>query len=622
MPRRPETHRTGDLAVEAIKHEIPIEWVVREKDKDYGIDLEVEVFDKDNATGDMFYVQAKGTKNKNKTVSLQIKIETINYWRAMGYPVFLFVHQQEYGKLFYIWSSEINTEGIPPSQKSITIKLSSANEFVPQTIERLRRISRAFRGRREQSSTQPIPLILDANVNSALSARQKVVLNQIIDPIKLLRRADVSDDFGVVVSVVGKLVTASLFEAFKSSIEIEEDDKSHLPDIIVAAICMCLSHADLTEHSRSVAEQIALQKLHMLNDTTAAMVAGELLHSIPDAIDFALKHDLHTSSFASTIFSMKLFKSQHRSDENLNHVERFYRTSLTYLSKVGGDAPVGEAHFNVGNILQTKGDNREAVRSYIQALRQNDRYLKRAHFWQFFGTALYDLRKFQCAVFAYRKAYDLEPNGERCLYLADALLRNGEFKEAQLHYNLAVDTLKDRRVHWAYLLHSLSGSLKDEVGAVCRRNRVGAASIWATQADKNARDYLDVSIRIRKNFDPIDPLACYNIGISEARNGNNDSALFAFICTLIEQPFDVECWQNAVLSAFNMKNNNLFISVLTAANDHVGESLRARIASSESKKELPDGFTDMIDTFQAIQAEAGGDLEKSSTAAGLRIWFD
>ena len=40
---------------------MPAEWVVRAMPGDYGVDLEVEVFDKDQATGLTFKVQLKAS---------------------------------------------------------------------------------------------------------------------------------------------------------------------------------------------------------------------------------------------------------------------------------------------------------------------------------------------------------------------------------------------------------------------------------------------------------------------------------------------------------------------------------------------------------------------------------
>ncbi|NTV47524.1 MAG: DUF4365 domain-containing protein, partial [Chlorobiales bacterium] len=62
MPKRPKQHQLEDYSINQFKQLLPRCWIVREKGKDYGIDLEVELVDpQDNPTGEMFLVQMKAT---------------------------------------------------------------------------------------------------------------------------------------------------------------------------------------------------------------------------------------------------------------------------------------------------------------------------------------------------------------------------------------------------------------------------------------------------------------------------------------------------------------------------------------------------------------------------------
>jgi hypothetical protein len=47
MPKRPKQHQLEDLSRAKFQLCLPEEWVIRDKDKDYGIDCEVELFDED-----------------------------------------------------------------------------------------------------------------------------------------------------------------------------------------------------------------------------------------------------------------------------------------------------------------------------------------------------------------------------------------------------------------------------------------------------------------------------------------------------------------------------------------------------------------------------------------------
>mgnify|MGYP002795085008 CR=1 FL=1 len=67
-------------------------WVYRDKDKDYGIDAEVELFDEDEkAQGIVFYVQLKATESKKVSSILNVTfdIDTLKYYKKLDIPVLL-----------------------------------------------------------------------------------------------------------------------------------------------------------------------------------------------------------------------------------------------------------------------------------------------------------------------------------------------------------------------------------------------------------------------------------------------------------------------------------------------------------------------------------------------------
>ena len=80
MGQRTRNHLIEDESRLFFKKSLPKFWVCRDKNDDYGIDCEVEIFDnKGNSTGLVFWVQLKGTdSDKNKTIkSISFKNEKI-----------------------------------------------------------------------------------------------------------------------------------------------------------------------------------------------------------------------------------------------------------------------------------------------------------------------------------------------------------------------------------------------------------------------------------------------------------------------------------------------------------------------------------------------------------------
>lgn len=132
MPQRPKQHYAEDNSILEFQKILPKEWIFREKNKDYGIDGEVEIFDNEgNATGKIFYVQLKSTLNKlnlKGTITYNLKNSTANYYSEIQLPV-LFVLYSETEKQFYVtWVNDfINTTNFDSAKEKSPITLKKEN---------------------------------------------------------------------------------------------------------------------------------------------------------------------------------------------------------------------------------------------------------------------------------------------------------------------------------------------------------------------------------------------------------------------------------------------------------------------------------------------------------------
>lgn len=97
--KRPIQHITGEKGVSILKDIFPDEWAVREYTPDYGIDLDVELFDN---LGNKVYVtrgehvlfQVKGTEELNKkTIKLYLQVNVEKSYKE---------DKKKYCKLFNI----------------------------------------------------------------------------------------------------------------------------------------------------------------------------------------------------------------------------------------------------------------------------------------------------------------------------------------------------------------------------------------------------------------------------------------------------------------------------------------------------------------------------------------
>jgi len=84
MPKRVKQHQLEDKSRAKYALGIPQSWVMRDKDKDYGIDIEVEIFDaQGRATGLVYWAKSKQPNQKTfpelkTSISISIQLNILN----------------------------------------------------------------------------------------------------------------------------------------------------------------------------------------------------------------------------------------------------------------------------------------------------------------------------------------------------------------------------------------------------------------------------------------------------------------------------------------------------------------------------------------------------------------
>ncbi|ULQ61053.1 DUF4365 domain-containing protein [Brucepastera parasyntrophica] len=145
---RPIQHIIDSEAKKIFENSIPSEWVCRFQDSDYGIDYEIEIFEKNKSTGVIFKIQLKGTQNikkinKNEFVSFSLDIENVDYYlNQIKIPLFIVVVDVSNKDIF--WHNPILDNNLKDKyykadnkkQKTISININTNNQL-PKDIGKL-----------------------------------------------------------------------------------------------------------------------------------------------------------------------------------------------------------------------------------------------------------------------------------------------------------------------------------------------------------------------------------------------------------------------------------------------------------------------------------------------------
>ena len=168
MPKRPKQHQVEDLSIVSFRKVLPREWVYREKDKDYGIDGEVEIFDENNtATGIIFYVQLKATDSQSGTAQKRVtlKNEAINYYKALELPVLIVRYISESEEIHFRWAHTIDRYKRKENAKTYSFVMAEENLWNEDVAGSVYKFLSKLRVLKSQSNIFPIKLFLNFTFN-------------------------------------------------------------------------------------------------------------------------------------------------------------------------------------------------------------------------------------------------------------------------------------------------------------------------------------------------------------------------------------------------------------------------------------------------------------------------
>jgi len=137
--KRPTSHITGDIAENAVTAAfLDAEWVVNPCTSDYGLDLLIHRTANSKVTGEIAFVQVKGTSsnlrcNKEGIKSFRVQLEHLKFWFRNPVPVFLAVHERPSSNTYIVDCQTLARRtkerfgGKWPDYKTISIKIKKEN---------------------------------------------------------------------------------------------------------------------------------------------------------------------------------------------------------------------------------------------------------------------------------------------------------------------------------------------------------------------------------------------------------------------------------------------------------------------------------------------------------------
>lgn len=160
MTNRVKRHQLEDLSRSKYRLAIPRNWVIRDKDKDYGIDAEVEIFDeKERATGLVYLVQLKATETSDESAvrKVDIRIDAIKYYNSLELPVLIVRYSEKQDQFYCKWAHEINLFYARKGAKTRRVTFCDEDVWSEESAVDTEKYLKKLRAIKSGAITLPVP---------------------------------------------------------------------------------------------------------------------------------------------------------------------------------------------------------------------------------------------------------------------------------------------------------------------------------------------------------------------------------------------------------------------------------------------------------------------------------
>lgn len=630
MPKRPGQHQLEDISRSKLTLLFPREWVLRDKDKDYGIDVEVEVFDSEGySTGLMFFVQLKATESENMANirDLDFSIDRLDYYETLDLPVLICRYSNSEDLFYTRWSSEIDTFNCKKGAKTVRLKFSENDILNTENQDNLLAHVTKLRSIRRNLIRFPVSVFLQSPKKYISSmprvlflAKVKAELSEFSEFITISN--NVGDAY-----IVADLTDEKLGMDFSKLVNLtinqkDEVDSSRFEEIaknILFGLGVCLGRLNL--------DNLAV-KIFLLKEVKARVIEKQklIINLIPslvktdhmsEVVELLLEaSDQRKDNLVEAILQMTILS--HSAIGKKKDGNNAYKTVLEHcLNKytaLGSDDQIGIAHYNLANSLASNNLKKEALHHYAQARKHNPIYGEQFYFYKEVASILFDFGKFRFASYFYTRAINLTngPLAEEIKpLLADALMYSGEYSKAiELFKNYFSNSARPEP-EWVLKCTCLEGIVENLDIRNQNRKPKSARDLTASAIDDEK--VLDQAIRL----DCLCGFAWFNLGILHSGNGRYESATFCFSMCALVQNHDVEAWVNATLCCFNKEVPIFFLPlVYQVAHLHNGEDYISELYQQVEAQLSGEALRNMHNALEALQKEI--DDQERATQRTLR----
>lgn len=577
MPVRHSSHQLEDQSRLAFQALLPQAWVVRSKQPDYGVDLEVEIFKETGAaTGLTFNVQLRATANANKARKARMDVAQLAYFATLDVPTAIVRFCQATGETWWCWHFNRPLSNSTTTSKSQTIAFSMADlwtdrapQAIAQTLALKRQIAALPQGgrlamRRPEAIASPDSRFA---IDSAL--------DRLVRSVRWLDDAALDEPPFLTLCNEPRLGALSLAVGAIAMTTIESPaiDAVKLLGQLAYALSGLLRELGLKDHAADLARFMLAEGLPHDDRTLAAMTCLTLVDEPVTMARLAILNDLAQGQDPSYALIMVGLCAPSAADNATRTAAA--EMIFDHAADAAKHHPSPEAEaatfYSRGNFYRNIDQPRAAFRAFRQALRLWPAYLGRPYFRAELGSALFCAGRYRDAARLYRSLPDQESSAVQ-RRLADALFFSGDVGEAGRLYEALKVVSKSAEQSADDAVRSwVCGWLSRRHGERVPHSRARADSAvrGIQDAENNGALFENIVLQV----DALHPLANFNVAVRRAANRAYDDAWAGFMICALHHSLDIGAWVSALQCAMNIKEPTIVIATLSAAAQAAGPAV-------------------------------------------------
>lgn len=448
MPSRPRQHVLEEESRRTFRDVIPAEWVVRDQQPDYGLDLQVQPFENGEPTNLLFFVQVKGTDADTDTeagIKIDFFSDRLQQYAGSPNPVMLVGFHAPSNRLFYAWVHRVvetsSKEELQSWSHQRTVRLHLKHNLTGNKIATVLEEVRRFYRLKAAVPDTAIGLyvafpeskvdrdhIFDSLATWISSAQAKVRLVSLDTGISptisegweyaRLRYADLDARLPTFLSplpssehVIAVLQVLAVLGIWRAGLRVDA------ARLLLRTIDQ---YAQVESPALKLLEHPAFWGVFVnVRATDLALEAAEIL---------AKRHLYHHAVLGSAAGIAA--SSSLPAAERYATSQRSRSIMRLLLDHEQGNAQRATLHYNLANSLRTSGEAKAAVTHYLRAATIDPAYLDRPYWWRELGGALFMRGCVRLACRVYEYAVEIDEDRLAKGLLADVLFHLRRFGDA------------------------------------------------------------------------------------------------------------------------------------------------------------------------------------------------